>query len=315
MQGIDISSHNTGINTATIPGDFVIVKATQGLSYLNPDFKRAMNQALGHKLLGVYHYIGGQGAISEMDNFIKHWGEYKENAIACLDWEGYQNSAWGNEDYLRQCIEYFINKTGVVPFVYASLSTFPNALCEKYNCPKWIAQYANNKETGYQENPWNEDKYSCAIRQYSSEGHLSGWSGRLDLNKAYISDETWRSYYAGSSSIPITPNDPATPGTMPQDWVVRLQSECNAQGFSKQTVDGIPGPITLSACPTCRYGARGKITGLIQEKLNSLGYDCGTVDGIFGKLTKAAVEVFQVDNGLGVDGIVGPKTWAKLLGL
>lgn len=311
MQGIDISSHNSGINTATIPGDFVIVKATQGLSYLNPDFKRAMNQALGHKLLGVYHYIGGQGAKGEMDNFIKHWSEYKENAIACLDWEGYQNSAWGNEDYLRQCIEYFIEKTGVIPFVYASLSTFPNSLCEKYGCPKWIAQYANDNETGYQEKPWNECKYSCAIRQYSSNGKLSGWSGRLDLNKAYISPEQWRASYANGNPVPVTPNPP----TYTYDgWVANLQRECNAQGFSKQAVDGIPGPNTLAGCPTCRYGARGKITGLIQEKLNALGYDCGTVDGIFGKLTKAAVEAFQVDNGLGVDGIVGPKTWAKLLG-
>lgn len=211
MNGIDISSHNSGINTAIIPGDFVIVKATQGFSYVNPDFKRAMNQALGHKLLGVYHYIGGQGAKVEMDNFIKHWGEYKENAIACLDWEGYQNSEWGNEDYLRQCIEYFIEKTGAIPFVYASLSTFPHSLCEKYGCPKWIAQYANNKETGYQAAPWNESKYYCAIRQYSSEGHLSGWAGRLDLNKAYISAETWKSYYANGKPVPVTPATPEKP--------------------------------------------------------------------------------------------------------
>lgn len=211
MNGIDISSHNTGIDTATIPSDFVIVKATQGFSYVNPDFERAMNQALGHKLLGVYHYIGGQGAKGEMDNFIKHWGEYKENAIACLDWEGYQNLAWGNEDYLRQCIEYFIEKTGVFPFVYASLSSFPHALCEKYSCPKWIAQYANDKETGYQPTPWNEGKYSCAIRQYTSNGKLSGWAGRLDLNKAYISAETWKSYYATGKPVPVTPATPENP--------------------------------------------------------------------------------------------------------
>ena len=220
MNGIDISSHDSGINTATIPGDFVIVKATQGFNYVNPDFKRAMNQALGHKLLGVYHYIGGQGAKGEMDNFIKHWGEYKENAIACLDWEGYQNSEWGNEDYLRQCIEYFIEKTGVVPFIYASLSTFPNSLCEKYGCPKWIAQYANNKETGYQAAPWNEGKYYCAIRQYSSEGHLSGWAGRLDLNKAYISAETWRSYYANGNPVPVTPATPEKPSN--EDCVTQM---------------------------------------------------------------------------------------------
>lgn len=50
----------------------------------------------------------------------------------------------------------------------------------------------------------------------------------------------------------------------------------------------------------------------LQELLNALGYDCGSVDGIFGSKTKAAVLAFQKANGLGVDGIVGPLTWAKL---
>lgn len=318
MNGIDISSHNAGINTAQIPGDFVIVKATQGLTYVNHDYNRAMNQALGKKLLGVYHYIGGQGAAGEMDNFIREWGKYKSNAIACLDWEGYQNSAWGDESYLEKCIAYFIEKTGVIPFVYASLSTFPHKLCERYGCPKWIAQYANDKETGYQSAPWNEGKYSCAIRQYTSNGHLNGWSGRLDLNKAYIDAETWSSYYAGGKpETPVTPTTPTTPTnpTAKDDWVARLQSECNAQGFSKQTVDGIAGPNTLAGCPMVKQGARGGITRLIQEKLNGLGYDCGSVDGIFGSKTLAGVKAFQRAHGLSADGIVGPKTWAELLRL
>ena len=37
------------------------------------------------------------------------------------------------------------------------------------------------------------------------------------------------------------------------------------------------------------------------------------LDGIFGKNTKGAVELFQKKHGLTVDGIVGEKTWAKLL--
>ncbi len=99
------------------------------------------------------------------------------------------------------------------------------------------------------------------------------------------------------------------------DWVRRLQQECNNQGFSKQNVDGIAGPATLAGCPTLRKGASGNITKLLQEKLVKLGYNTNGVDGIFGSGTYSAVREFQKTRGLSVDGIVGQNTWRKLLNL
>ena len=98
-------------------------------------------------------------------------------------------------------------------------------------------------------------------------------------------------------------------------WISRLQNECNNQGFSNQVVDGIAGPITLAGCPIVKIGAIGNITKLLQEKMNILGFSAGNEDGIFGKLTKAAIMKYQSSRGLYVDGIVGEKTWSKLLGL
>lgn len=51
---------------------------------------------------------------------------------------------------------------------------------------------------------------------------------------------------------------------------------------------------------------------LLQSMLNVLGYPL-TADGKFGKLTKQAVERFQADNGLEVDGIVGPASWTRII--
>ena len=98
-------------------------------------------------------------------------------------------------------------------------------------------------------------------------------------------------------------------------WVARLQAECNAQGYSNQTVDGESGPNTLAGCPQLGRKSRGKITALMQERLNALGYNCSAVDGINGPKTQAAIKAFQRNHGLVADGIVGPKTWSKLLGL
>lgn len=93
------------------------------------------------------------------------------------------------------------------------------------------------------------------------------------------------------------------------NWVKRLQAECNAQGFSNQKVDGIPGPNTLAGCPLMRKGARGNITRLLQERLGV------AQDGIFGSNTYNAVYNFQRNKGLSADGIVGRNTWRKLLNL
>ena len=85
------------------------------------------------------------------------------------------------------------------------------------------------------------------------------------------------------------------------NWLKRLQEECNKQGFS--------------GYPTVKKGARGNITKLLQEKLVSLGYNTNGVDGIFGSGTEKAVMSFQKSNGLVVDGIVGKNTWRKLINI
>jgi hypothetical protein len=53
----------------------------------------------------------------------------------------------------------------------------------------------------------------------------------------------------------------------------------------------------------------------IQARLTNLGYDCGDLDGIIGPKTKAAIRLFQEDEGLAADGIAGPKTQTKLKSL
>ena len=64
--------------------------------------------------------------------------------------------------------------------------------------------------------------------------------------------------------------------------------------------------------PMLYRGGTGDAVKTLQEKLNAKGFDSGNVDGIFGAKTYAAVTAFQKANGLGVDGIVGKLTWAKL---
>lgn len=66
--------------------------------------------------------------------------------------------------------------------------------------------------------------------------------------------------------------------------------------------------------PTLKKGSKGEAVVLLQKKLLAKGYKLPKygADGDFGNETLKAVKEFQKNNGLGVDGIVGPKTWAKL---
>ena len=73
--------------------------------------------------------------------------------------------------------------------------------------------------------------------------------------------------------------------------------------------DTVTTPTTM---PTLRNGSRGEAVKELQRLLNQHGYFL-QVDGIWGPQTDSAVRGFQYRAGLVVDGIVGPKTWGKLM--
>jgi len=66
---------------------------------------------------------------------------------------------------------------------------------------------------------------------------------------------------------------------------------------------------------TLRINSTGTQVKVLQWLLNhTTDFTAGRVDGIFGTQTLAAVRQYQEANGLDVDGVVGKKTWTKLLG-
>ena len=64
-------------------------------------------------------------------------------------------------------------------------------------------------------------------------------------------------------------------------------------------------------------GCKGNCVKALQILLIGYSHSCGNcgADGSFGPDTAKAVKEYQQSVGLDVDGIVGPKTWAKLLGV
>lgn len=85
---------------------------------------------------------------------------------------------------------------------------------------------------------------------------------------------------------------------------------------AEQVPEKVEAPVKCDL-PELYRGSQGKSVRALQILLIGNGCSCGSygADGDFGSATKAAVVRYQIQNGLEDDGVVGPKTWAKLLGL
>lgn len=196
MQGIDISDHQYGLNLDAVPHDFAIIKTTEGTGYVNGCCDGwVQHEIAAGKPWGFYHYIGGGDAVAEADFWVDQTLNYWHHGLPCVDWEEIENSAWGDEDYLRTFVQHVIDRTGVKPLIYAQASAFPWQLAADLDCGSWVAQYATLDPTyGYDDSPWNEGAYSCTMRQYASACHLDGYGGNLDVDKFYGDAAAWAAY-------------------------------------------------------------------------------------------------------------------------
>lgn len=220
MNGIDVSSWQTGIDTYNIDADFVICKATEGTSYVNPDCDRAyQNAKASGKKVGVYHYASGEDAVLEARFFVSQVKGYVGEAILVLDWEG--SAVYKGVSYAKMFLDTVQRLTGVKPLLYTSAS-----IVQSYNWQSvrdanyglWIAGYPYNTVFyGYQiyDFPYNADEWSdcVAMWQYTSTGRLAGWNGNLDLNVFYGDEAAWDAYAAGSGNAavqnPVSPSKPS----------------------------------------------------------------------------------------------------------
>lgn len=175
----------------------VIVKATQGTSYVNPRCNHQYELAgqLG-KLRGLYHYAGGGNPEAEAQYFINNIKNYVGKAVLILDWESYQNASWGNTSWARRFVDEVHRLTGVWCLIYVQES----ALWQVVNCAKdcgvWVAKYASMNW-----NSWTLPDMSVSSGAFAC---LTGWQftgGDMDRSIFYLDANAWNKIASGDGTI------------------------------------------------------------------------------------------------------------------
>ncbi|WP_418524635.1 GH25 family lysozyme [Limosilactobacillus vaginalis] len=175
----------------------VIVKATQGTSYVNPRCNHQYELAgqLG-KLRGLYHYAGGGNPEAEAQYFINNIKNYVGKAVLILDWESYQNSSWGDASWSLRFVTEVHRLTGVWPLIYVQESAlWQVANCAQY-CGVWVAKYASMNW-----NSWTLPDMSVSSGAFAC---LTGWQftgGDMDRSIFYLDANAWNKIASGDDTI------------------------------------------------------------------------------------------------------------------
>lgn len=241
--GIDISSHQAGLNVGAIWADFVIVKATEDDDYVNPYMVAQANATLGaSKRLGFYHFARPGDAAAQARYFVSAVGALRAKATLWLDWEA--NAVAQGPGWAKQFLDTVKSLTGSTPGIYMNGSAVNgydwSAVAREY--PLWYAGGPNYSDYGssYSDPAVPNVSYwgQPLIHQYTEDGRLPGYSGTLDLNRCRDRAALDRMIGGGA---PATASSPAPSGeaqlVVDGDYgaatIGRLKSVMGAVGYAE----------------------------------------------------------------------------------
>lgn len=212
MIGVDISNHQKGIDLLPAKQyiDFAIIKATEGLSFIDPSFNNhvRMCQNLGLKL-GAYHYARPDNRPSKdgMREEAKWFCDtvYKAGilgkAILVLDWE---QNCLSRDDLAGAFLNEVLQLTGITPFIYAStwILKLENFADITKNYFTWEARWPTTEQVGVSAAAQFVTRYTTPVStiwQFTSNGTIPGYSGRVDFDYTQMTKQEWDHFSTGNA--------------------------------------------------------------------------------------------------------------------
>ncbi|MEY8441782.1 GH25 family lysozyme [Lactobacillaceae bacterium 24-114] len=166
----------------------VITKATQGTGYVNPRCNHQWELAGElNKLRGLYHYAGGGNPEMEAQYFINNIKNYVGQGMLVVDWESYQNAAWGDPTWVRRFVDEVHRLTGVWCVIYVQESALWQVANCANTCGVWVAKYLSMDWR-----TWMLPDMSVSSGAFA---FLTGWQftgGDMDRDIFFLDEEGWK---------------------------------------------------------------------------------------------------------------------------
>lgn len=192
ISGIDVSHHQGTIDWAAVKGakcDFAFIKATEGQTFVDSNFKRNREAANAAGLIvGAYHFFRNTSTPEgQVDNFVRTVGPISAGDLPpVLDLEVPNQWNFPTEERMQRILEWIDalrNRLGnhIHPIIYLSPSFADDILNNDNRLkdhPLWLAHYTS-ADAPRVPRPWDE----WTFWQWTNKGRMNGIKGDVDLNR------------------------------------------------------------------------------------------------------------------------------------
>lgn len=194
ITGIDVSEHTGMIDFRLIKDqkiDFVFIKATEGLDYVDKLFETNFENASKNKLeIGAYHFFRfDKDGEDQANHFLRHMNGKNIGLPLVVDVEEWGNWTSKSPEEVRDEIFKFINTINHYGMnsvlIYTNESTFNKYIKGHFDENDiWICSFSDP--------PNIEVKW--LFWQHSHKGKMKGAEGWVDINTFNGSRQEWESY-------------------------------------------------------------------------------------------------------------------------
>lgn len=209
--GNDVASFQGDINFDVYKNNaqFILCKATEGVGFTDPKFKRNQSEARRVGIaLGYYHFARpdlGNTPEKEAEYFLQIIGSLQDGEMLVLDYEpNTQNQS--HVDWCKKWLDFVKDKTGVKSLIYLNQSqvqkfNWQTVIDSEYGL--WIAAYTYDpNKNDFIKGQWP----FAAMQQWTNKQLVAGLPSRADGDVFFGDLDTFKKY--GYKSPVVVPPQP-----------------------------------------------------------------------------------------------------------